>query len=199
MAEIKGNCERNLRWWTFSICLFCQYFQLEQRNVHTYLEAVRLQGPGILIDYITHNIIVWLRWVWGVCCEQCTVQYSVQCTVQPVGAGPNIVSRAGQLWERRQAGSVSCASKHAPLLQRIAAVQLGNLTDSSSSTTPAWLAWWPAVTGVWGPPWPAWRTSARSTLLCPPQAPVPGPDIGTAWLHVYNKYIHCKSKSCHHV
>ena len=61
------------------------------------------------------------------------------------------------------------------------------------------LAWWPAVTGVWGPPWPAWRTSARSTLLCPPQAPVPGPDIGTAWLHVYNKYIHCKSKSCHHV
>ena len=190
MAEIKGNCERNLRWWTFSICLFCQYFQLEQRNVHTYLEAVRLQGPGILIDYITHNIIVWLRWVWGVCCEQCTVQYSVQCTVQPVGAGPNIVSRAGQLWERRQAGRVSCASKHAPLaplLQRIAAVQLGNLTDSSSSTTPAWLAWWPAVTGVWGPPWPAWRTSARSTLLCPPQAPVPGPDIGTAWLHVYKQ------------
>ena len=58
VAEIKGNCERNLRWWTFSICLFCQYFQLEERNVHTYLEAVRLQGPGILIDYITHNIIV---------------------------------------------------------------------------------------------------------------------------------------------
>ena len=98
-----------------------------------------------------------------------TGQYST------VHSGPNIVSRAGRLRERRQ---------QTPLL----AWEQGNTTCSQCSTSLiddclSWklrgidlhhlcLTWWRGLH------WPAWRTSVRSTLLCPPPGPVRGPNIG---------------------